>query len=65
MADDPRRLECRRVWVVDPLDGTQEFVERIPEWCISVGLVEDGCTVAGGICNPSTGQVFSVRWMTA
>jgi myo-inositol-1(or 4)-monophosphatase len=65
MADDPRRLECRRVWVVDPLDGTREFVERIPEWCISVGLVEDGCPVAGGICNPSTGQVFSVRWMTA
>lgn len=57
-ADDPRRLECRRVWVVDPLDGTREFVERIPEWCISVGLVEDGRPVAGGICNPSTGQVF-------
>ncbi len=57
-ADDPARLECRRVWVVDPLDGTREFVEDIPEWCVSIGLVEEGRAVAGGICNPSTGQLF-------
>jgi len=57
-ADDPRRLECRRVWVVDPLDGTQEFVGDIPEWCISIGLVEDGQPVAAGLCNPATGQLF-------
>jgi myo-inositol-1(or 4)-monophosphatase len=31
-ADDPARLACRRVWIVDPLDGTREFVEGIPEW---------------------------------
>jgi myo-inositol-1(or 4)-monophosphatase len=53
-ADDPIRLEKRRVWVVDPLDGTREFVQGIPEWCCSVGLVEDGRAVAGGICNPAT-----------
>ena len=40
--DDPVRLGCRRVWVVDPIDGTREFIDGIPEWCISVGLVEDG-----------------------
>jgi len=55
-ADDARRLECRRVWVVDPLDGTREFVAGIPEWCVSVALVEDGAAVAGGVCNPATGQ---------
>jgi myo-inositol-1(or 4)-monophosphatase len=54
--DDLARLSCRRVWVVDPLDGTREFVEGIPEWSISVGLVVDGEPVAGGICNPVTGQ---------
>jgi myo-inositol-1(or 4)-monophosphatase len=54
--DDPSRLECSRVWVVDPLDGTREFVEGIPEWCVSVGLVIDGEPVAGGILNPATGQ---------
>jgi myo-inositol-1(or 4)-monophosphatase len=55
--DDPVRLECRRVWVVDPIDGTREFVEGIPEWCISVGLVEDGLPVAGGIYNPATEEL--------
>ncbi|MDX1389488.1 MAG: 3'(2'),5'-bisphosphate nucleotidase CysQ, partial [Acidobacteriota bacterium] len=57
-ADDPIRLERRRVWVVDPLDGTREFVQGIPEWCCSVGLVEDGQAVAGGICNPATGETI-------
>jgi myo-inositol-1(or 4)-monophosphatase len=55
--DDPVRLRCRRVWVVDPIDGTQEFVDGIPEWCISVGLVEDGLPVAGGIYNPATDEL--------
>ena len=56
--DDLSRLERRRVWVVDPLDGTREFVEGIPEWSVSVGLVVDGEPVAGGICNPATGETI-------
>jgi myo-inositol-1(or 4)-monophosphatase len=56
--DDDRRLGKRRVWAVDPLDGTKEFVHGIPEWCVSVGLVEDGWPIAGGIANPATGEVF-------
>jgi myo-inositol-1(or 4)-monophosphatase len=55
-ADEPSRLDRRRVWVVDPLDGTREFVAGIPEWCVSIGLVEDGRAVAGGILNPTTDQ---------
>jgi myo-inositol-1(or 4)-monophosphatase len=57
-ADDLERLNKRRVWVVDPLDGTLEFVAGIPEWCVSVALVENGRAVAGGICNPATGEQF-------
>jgi myo-inositol-1(or 4)-monophosphatase len=56
--DDLVRLEQQRVWVVDPLDGTAEFVAGIPEWCISVAMVENGRPVAGGICNPVTGEIF-------
>ncbi len=52
--DDPIRLESSWVWIVDPLDGTREFVEGIPEWCCSIGLVRDGKPFAGGICNPAT-----------
>lgn len=56
--DDLSRLDCRRVWVVDPLDGTREFVTGIPEWCVSVGLVVDGEPVAGGLLNPATGETI-------
>jgi myo-inositol-1(or 4)-monophosphatase len=56
--DDLARIEKERVWVVDPLDGTREFVAGIPEWCISVGFVENGKAVAGGICNPATRELF-------
>jgi myo-inositol-1(or 4)-monophosphatase len=56
--DDLSRLNARDVWIVDPLDGTREFIQGIPEWVISVGFVRDGKAVAGGICNPQTGEVF-------
>jgi myo-inositol-1(or 4)-monophosphatase len=56
--DDPIRLQHSRVWVVDPLDGTREFVKGIPEFCVSIGLVENGHPVAGGIYNPATDETF-------
>ncbi|HEV2304867.1 MAG TPA: 3'(2'),5'-bisphosphate nucleotidase CysQ [Candidatus Acidoferrales bacterium] len=56
--DDFERLGKGRVWIVDPLDGTREFVAGIPEWCISVAAVEEGEVVAGGICNPATREIF-------
>lgn len=57
-AEDFTRLDKRRVWIVDPLDGTREFVAGIPEWSVSVALIENGEAVAGGICNPATGEIF-------
>ena len=57
-ADDLTRLKQTRVWVVDPIDGTREFVAGIPEWCVSIGLIENGHAIAGGICNPATGETF-------
>ena len=56
--DDPIRLQRSRVWVVDPLDGTREFVKGIPEFCVSIGFVENGHPVAGGIYNPATDETF-------
>src|SRR5690242_8941865 len=56
--DDLARLKRKRVWTVDPLDGTREFVAGIPEWSISVALVEDGQPIAGGVCNPASNQTF-------
>jgi myo-inositol-1(or 4)-monophosphatase len=57
-ADDLSRLDRKRVWVVDPLDGTREFVQGIPEFCVSIAMVEDGNSVAAGICNPATNETF-------
>jgi myo-inositol-1(or 4)-monophosphatase len=56
--DDPSRLDKEYVWIVDPLDGTREFVTGIPEFCASIGLVKGGQPIAGGICNPATGEFF-------
>ena len=55
-ADSEERLRCARTWIVDPIDGTREFVQGIPEWCVSIGLVEDGVPVAGGILSPAPGH---------
>jgi myo-inositol-1(or 4)-monophosphatase len=58
--DDPaQRRRCRRVWIVDPIDGTREFVTGIPEWCVSVALAVDGEPVAGGIFNPVAGLLIA------
>ena len=56
--DDLSRLDKSRVWVVDPLDGTREFVLGLPEFCVAIGFVENGRPVAGGILNPATNQRF-------
>jgi myo-inositol-1(or 4)-monophosphatase len=56
--DDRSRLDRRRVWIVDPLDGTREFLAGVPEWSISIGLAEHGRAVAGGIYNPTTDELF-------
>jgi len=56
--DDLDRLRRTRVWVVDPLDGTREFVAGIPEFSVSVAMVEHGRPIAGGICNPATEELF-------
>jgi myo-inositol-1(or 4)-monophosphatase len=54
--DDLSRLDTERVWIVDPIDGTREFVAGIPDWCVSIGLVINGLPVAGGIVNPASGE---------
>jgi myo-inositol-1(or 4)-monophosphatase len=58
-ADSPERLERRRVWVVDPIDGTNSFVKGRAEFVVSVGLVEGGRPVLGVVYNPATGELYS------
>ncbi|NJD09364.1 MAG: 3'(2'),5'-bisphosphate nucleotidase CysQ [Gemmatimonadetes bacterium] len=57
-ADSPDRLGRERVWIVDPIDGTRSFIQRRPEFAISVGLAERGQAVLGVVANPASGEVF-------
>ena len=60
-ADDKTRLDLHSVWVVDPLDGTKEFIAGVPEYVVAVGLVTAGRPVLGVVHNPRTGDTF---WAT-
>lgn len=57
-ADDAKRLDRSRVWVVDPLDGTREFIRGIPEFCVSIGLALNGSPVLGVIYHPLRKELF-------
>ena len=52
-ADDASRLQQDRVWIVDPMDGTKEFTEGIPEFAVSIALVDRGEPVVGVVDNPA------------
>jgi len=56
--DSPDRLDKERTWVVDPLDGTKEFIEGVPHFVVSVGLVENGNPIIGVLFNPVTKELF-------
>ncbi len=49
---DPARTQNPRAWIVDPMDGTKEFIQRIPEFGVSIALCERGEPVVGVISNP-------------
>jgi myo-inositol-1(or 4)-monophosphatase len=57
-ADSSERLARRRVWVVDPLDGTKEFIQHIPEFCVCIALVEAGRPILGVSYNPATDRLY-------
>jgi 3'(2'), 5'-bisphosphate nucleotidase len=58
-ADDPRRGGADRVWIVDPLDGTNEYGERGREdWAVHVALWERGELSAAAVSLPATGDLF-------
>jgi myo-inositol-1(or 4)-monophosphatase len=60
-ADTKDRLSKPRVWIVDPLDGTKEFTQHIPEFCVCVALVVDGVVQVGVCYNPAEEKLFAAR----
>ena len=57
--DTADRLERERVWVVDPIDGTREYLQGVPEYAISVGLTVRGRPALGVVHNPATGELHA------
>lgn len=48
-----------RVWIVDPLDGTVNYANGLPVFCVSIGLVVDGVPAVGVILDPTRNEVFA------
>ena len=60
-ADTVHRLGLRRVWVVDPIDGTRDYLRGRTGWCVSVALVEDGVPLFGILAAPARGETWVAR----
>lgn len=58
-ADDHARLAKSRVWIVDPVDGTQQFVERTGEFDVLIALTVDGSPKVGVLLQPTTGLMLA------
>ncbi len=56
-ADEPGTSGLR--WVVDPLDGTVNFLFSIPQWCVSVAVRDERQTIAGAVYDPNRDELFT------
>ncbi|MGH7162057.1 MAG: 3'(2'),5'-bisphosphate nucleotidase CysQ family protein, partial [Planctomycetota bacterium] len=54
----PAPIDTRRLWCVDPVDGTREYLQGLPEYAVMIGLLRDGRPAAGAMALPGCGQVF-------
>lgn len=57
--DDQARCAARRVWIIDPLDGTRDYAARLSDYAVHVGLAVDGVPVVGAVTLPASGVTFS------
>ncbi len=57
-ADDLSRLGKRRVWIVDPIDGTRGYLAGHDDWCVSVALVEGVSPLLAAVFAPATDEFF-------
>ncbi|WP_313536209.1 3'(2'),5'-bisphosphate nucleotidase CysQ [Sphingomonas sp.] len=59
--DNADRLALSRLWVVDPIDGTRDYLRGRPGWAVSIALVEDGQPVIGVLDAPARGEVWTAQ----
>ncbi|HEV7718364.1 MAG TPA: 3'(2'),5'-bisphosphate nucleotidase CysQ [Arsenicitalea sp.] len=56
--DNTERLHCRRVFIVDPIDGTRGFIRGEDSWTVSLAVVEDGIPIAGVVYAPARDEMY-------
>ena len=56
--DNDARLTAERIWVVDPIDGTNSYLKGLPEFAVSVALIADGRALMGAVYNPAANEMF-------
>ena len=59
--DDQARLDARRVWIVDSIDGTRAFIGGLPDWAVSAALVDNGRPIAACLYAPALDEFFVAR----
>lgn len=59
--DNADRLTKKRVFVVDPIDGTRAFLKNDPHWGISIAVVEDGKPISAAFYNPAMDEMFTAQ----
>ncbi|OLV17617.1 3'(2'),5'-bisphosphate nucleotidase CysQ family protein [Deinococcus marmoris] len=57
--DSAARLSCERVWIIDPIDGTSEFIKGTADYCVSIGLAVGNDAVLGVVYAPTTDELFA------
>ena len=63
--DDRRRCAARRVWIIDPLDGTREYAALRDDWAVHIGLAIDGVAKSGAVAVPARGRIFATNDVAA
>jgi len=56
--DDKKRLNSEFVWIVDPLDGTKDFIKKTSEFTIAIALAQNGVSVIGAVYRPLTSELY-------
>jgi myo-inositol-1(or 4)-monophosphatase len=56
-----QKTGAKATWIIDPIDGTANFLRGIPMWCVSLGLVAEAEFIIGVIYNPITEELYAAR----
>ena len=59
IADDASVLEADNVWIIDPLDGTTNFIHGLPHYCVSIGLMQLGVMTQAVVYDPNRDELFT------